>query len=122
MAEAKRPTMIAAVDQDLICAIATPPGGGIGVVRLSGPGAKELRNPVRFPMQPRKAVYCEFTHQNERLDDGIALWFHSLILSQVKRSLSFRTWRTGGSTAFTDGAMRSCAPGQTRRVQRTGIP
>ena len=69
--------MIAAVDQDLICAIATPPGqGGIGVVRLSGPGAKELAETLcAKPMQPRKAVYCEFTHQNERLDDGIALWF-----------------------------------------------
>ena len=69
--------MIAAVDQDLICAIATPPGqGGIGVVRLSGSGAKELAETLcAKPMQPRKAVYCEFTHQNERLDDGIALWF-----------------------------------------------
>ncbi len=69
--------MIAAVDQDLICAIATPPGqGGIGVVRLSGPGAKELAETLcAKPMQPRKAVYCEFNHQNERLDDGIALWF-----------------------------------------------
>jgi tRNA modification GTPase len=69
--------MIAAVDQDLICAIATPPGqGGIGVVRLSGPGAKELAETLcAKPMQPRKAVYCEFNHENERLDDGIALWF-----------------------------------------------
>ena len=69
--------MITAVDQDLICAIATPPGqGGIGVVRLSGPGAKQLAEEVcAKQLTPRKAVYCEFSHQQERLDDGLALWF-----------------------------------------------
>ena len=74
---ANGPTMIAAVDQDLICAIATPPGqGGIGVVRISGIGAKKVAETLcAKPLKPRKAVYCEFTHQNERLDDGIALWF-----------------------------------------------
>ena len=69
--------MITAVDQDLICAIATPPGqGGIGVVRLSGTGAKQLAETVcSKQLTPRKAVYCEFSHQQERLDDGLALWF-----------------------------------------------
>ncbi|NCF33355.1 MAG: tRNA uridine-5-carboxymethylaminomethyl(34) synthesis GTPase MnmE [Proteobacteria bacterium] len=69
--------MITAVDQDLICAIATPPGqGGIGVVRLSGAGAKQLAEAVcAKQLTPRRAVYCEFSYQQERLDDGLALWF-----------------------------------------------
>ena len=64
-------------DEDLICAIATPPGqGGIGVVRLSGRGAKELSERLcGKPLQPRRAVYCEFRHAEEPLDDGLALWF-----------------------------------------------
>lgn len=69
--------MIVAPDEDLICAIATPPGqGGIGVVRLSGRGAKELSERLcGKPLQPRRAVYCEFRHAGEPLDDGLALWF-----------------------------------------------
>lgn len=69
--------MTKAVDQDLICAIATPPGqGGIGVVRLSGAGAKQVAEKIcARKLAARTAVYCQFVHGSERLDDGIALWF-----------------------------------------------
>ncbi len=69
--------MTDAVDQDLICAIATPPGqGGIGIVRLSGPGAKRVAEKIcARGLVSRKAVYCEFKNAAERLDDGVALWF-----------------------------------------------
>ena len=63
--------------QDLICAIATPPGqGGIGIVRLSGVGAKQVAEKIcERKLVARSAVYCQFVHGTENLDDGIALWF-----------------------------------------------
>ena len=69
--------MSQAVDQDLICAIATPPGqGGVGVVRLSGPGAKQVAEAIcARKLVARSAVYSQFVHGSEHLDDGIALWF-----------------------------------------------
>tara|TARA_B100001063_G_scaffold229225_1_gene241263 strand:+ start:1192 stop:2559 length:1368 start_codon:yes stop_codon:yes gene_type:complete len=69
--------MSQAVDQDLICAIATPLGqGGIGVVRLSGAGAKQVAETIcARKLVARSAVYCQFFHESEHLDDGIALWF-----------------------------------------------
>ena len=48
---------------DTIVAIATPPGrGGIGVVRLSGPGALEIARPIlrlRHELEPGRAVFGE---------------------------------------------------------------
>ena len=69
--------MTEAFDQDLICAIATPPGqGGIGVVRLSGPEARRVAEEIcTQELTARRAVYCDFVDASERLDDGIALWF-----------------------------------------------
>lgn len=64
--------------QDTIAAIATPPGvGGIGVVRVSGPGAAHVARAVlgRLPA-PRRAVHAVFRDgDGEVLDDGIALYF-----------------------------------------------
>ena len=49
---------------DTIVAIATPPGrGGIGVVRLSGPLAREITAPLlrlRHALEPGRAVFGEF--------------------------------------------------------------
>ena len=66
-----------APDTDLICAIATPPGeGGVGVIRLSGPGAKNLAQSfIRNKLHSRQAQYSRFVADGEVLDDGIALWF-----------------------------------------------
>lgn len=66
-----------APDTDLICAIATPPGeGGVGVIRLSGPGAKNLAQSfIRNKLRSRQAQYSRFVADGEVLDDGIALWF-----------------------------------------------
>lgn len=65
------------LDTDLICAIATPPGeGGVGIVRLSGPGAKNAaQNLFAKDLSPRSAHYGLFSVAGEPLDDGIALWF-----------------------------------------------
>ena len=70
--------MSLATDSDTICAIATPPGrGGVGVVRVSGPLAKEIANTlVRFEPSPRHAHYTSiFDHSSELIDQGIVIFF-----------------------------------------------
>ena len=63
---------------DTIAAIATPPGGGgIGVVRVSGPGAAAVAHALlgRLP-QPRLATLARFRDANgATLDEGLSLWF-----------------------------------------------
>ncbi len=61
-----------------IAAIATPPGlGGVGIVRISGPGVPAVARAVigRLPA-PRQAVFARFlSHEGEPIDEGIALYF-----------------------------------------------
>ena len=66
-----------ALNNDLICAIATPPGqGGVGIVRLSGQGAFEIATQLcGKPLISRTAVYTDFFDAEELLDNGLALWF-----------------------------------------------
>ena len=68
---------MSSLDSDLICAIATPPGeGGVGIVRLSGPGAKQAAQSLfAQELSPRLAHYGMFCVAGEPLDDGIAIWF-----------------------------------------------
>ena len=65
---------------DTIAAIATAQGqGGIGVVRISGPGAASMAEAVlgRLP-EPRRAIFCSFQDKNRKtIDQGIALYFPS---------------------------------------------
>ncbi|WP_299598149.1 tRNA uridine-5-carboxymethylaminomethyl(34) synthesis GTPase MnmE [uncultured Microbulbifer sp.] len=63
--------------KDTIVAVATPPGrGGIGVIRLSGPKAREIGERLSGkPLKPRFAHYCDFTHKEKLLDQGLALFF-----------------------------------------------
>ena len=64
--------------QDTIVAIATAPGaGGVGIVRLSGPGAPAIAEQVcGRALRPRVAEYARFRDAaGETLDDGIALRF-----------------------------------------------
>ncbi len=65
-------------DADTICAVATPPGrGGIGIVRVSGPRARELGRAVTGrALTPRRARHCDFLAEGgEAIDAGIALFF-----------------------------------------------
>jgi len=65
-------------DTDTIFAIATPPGaGGVGVIRLSGPGALAMgREVTGQALEPRRAAFCRFTDDSgEVIDSGIALYF-----------------------------------------------
>ena len=66
-----------ALNNDLICAIATPPGqGGVGIVRLSGEGAHTIAAELcKNPLRSRTAVYTDFFDAEELLDNGLALRF-----------------------------------------------
>lgn len=69
---------MAQLDEDTICAIATPPGrGGIGIVRISGPDTESLvRKICGFVPQPRTAEFSRFTNKNSAvLDEGIVILF-----------------------------------------------
>ncbi len=65
-------------DKDVIAAIATAPGsGGIGVVRVSGPGLAALAMQLlgKLP-QSRVATHAAFLGEGgQPIDDGIALYF-----------------------------------------------
>lgn len=63
---------------DTIAAIATPPGkGGIGVVRVSGPGVKTIiPELLGKALKPRTAHYTPFHDaQSQPIDNGIAIFF-----------------------------------------------
>jgi len=64
--------------RDTIAAIATAPGaGGIGIVRLSGPGSRTIGERIcGRPLAARRAHHVRFHDADgEVLDDGIALLF-----------------------------------------------
>ncbi|MEE4283338.1 MAG: tRNA uridine-5-carboxymethylaminomethyl(34) synthesis GTPase MnmE [Pseudomonadales bacterium] len=69
--------MATSLHDDLIAAVATPPGqGGIGVIRLSGRGAAEVaRSICNQTLVPRHATYCKFSDGDEVIDEGIAIAF-----------------------------------------------
>lgn len=63
---------------DTICAVATPPGqGGIGVIRISGPGTARMVEAVAGSLPaPRRAAFRGFRDDaGELLDEGLLLWF-----------------------------------------------
>ena len=63
---------------DTIAAIATPPGqGGIGIVRVSGPAARDIGERISaHTLDPRVARRCAFLGADGAVvDDGIALLF-----------------------------------------------
>jgi tRNA modification GTPase len=66
---------------DTIVAIATPAGrGGIGVVRLAGPDAKEMAEPLLKLSQPLQAGHAHFGEliepsSGERIDEVVATFF-----------------------------------------------
>src|ERR1700735_1646124 len=78
-----------AVDEsgvETIVAISTPPGrGGIGIVRLSGPAARAIAEPLlklRHPLAPSQARFAEIldsTSENPTLtlDEAVVTYFQS---------------------------------------------
>jgi len=65
--------------KDTIAARATAPGrGGIGIVRVSGPGVKEISRHILGEIpEPRLAIYSDFRDGEDVIDQGIALYFNS---------------------------------------------
>lgn len=69
--------------EDTIVAISTPPGrGGIGIVRLSGPEARAIAEPLlklRNPLAPAQARFAEVldTAGGEVLDEAVVTWFEA---------------------------------------------
>ncbi len=66
------------VHTDTIVAQATAPGrGGVGIIRVSGPKAKEVAlHVIGKELKPRYAEYAPFKDENGlELDQGIALYF-----------------------------------------------
>src|SRR5205823_8013518 len=70
--------------EDTIVAISTPPGrGGIGIVRLSGPNARAIAEPLlklRHPLAPAQARFAQIIDktgedQETVLDEAIVTWF-----------------------------------------------
>lgn len=65
-------------DRDTIAAVATAPGaGGVGIVRVSGPGARKIGEGIcARRLTPRHAHHVRFLDADgTTLDDGIALYF-----------------------------------------------
>lgn len=65
---------------DTIVAISTPPGrGGIGIVRLSGPAARTIAEPMlklRHPLAPAEARFAEILDSTgEVLDEAVITYF-----------------------------------------------
>jgi tRNA modification GTPase len=65
---------------DTIVAISTPPGrGGIGIVRLSGPAARTIAEPLlklRHPLAPAQARFAEVLDSTgEILDEAVVTYF-----------------------------------------------
>lgn len=78
---------------DTITAQATAPGrGGVGIVRISGPKAKDIASAlVPSVLTPRLATYTPFVDaNNDVIDQGIALFLKGLIPSLVKMYLNFK--------------------------------
>jgi len=66
--------------EDTIVAISTPPGsGGIGIVRLSGPAARAIAEPLlklRHPLAPAQARFAEILDSTgETLDEAVVTYF-----------------------------------------------
>ncbi|AMD00167.1 MULTISPECIES: tRNA uridine-5-carboxymethylaminomethyl(34) synthesis GTPase MnmE [Halomonas] len=64
---------------DTIAALATPPGrGGVGIIRVSGPGCRTIAEGVlgRCP-PPRHAHYAPFQGDVRVIDEGIGLYFQA---------------------------------------------
>ena len=97
--------------QDTIVAIATPPGrGGIGIVRLSGPAARAIAEPLlrlRNPLVPAQARFAAVLdpETDEPLDEAVVTWFaapHSYTAEDVVELAAH------GSPVVLEAILRAC--------------
>jgi len=74
------PNVTGAAAKETIAAISTPPGrGALGVIRISGPSARDVVRPILRripPWIPRQAVRVDIRdEQGRELDQGLLTWF-----------------------------------------------
>src|SRR3981189_720675 len=105
--------------EDTIVAISTPPGrGGIGIVRLSGPAARAIAEPLlklRHPLAPAQARFAEILDSTgETLDEAVVTWFqkpHSYTSEDVVEIAAH------GSPVLLDPPPRQCVAAGARLAE-----
>ncbi|MDQ2832559.1 MAG: tRNA uridine-5-carboxymethylaminomethyl(34) synthesis GTPase MnmE [Acidobacteriota bacterium] len=104
---------------ETIVAISTPPGrGGIGIVRLSGPRARSIAEPLlrlRGSLAPARVRVAEVLDQNgETLDEAVVTWFqgpHSYTAEDVVEIAAH------GSPVLLDDLLRRCVAAGARLAE-----
>jgi tRNA modification GTPase len=111
-------------DNDTICAIATPPGsGGIAVLRLSGPRAKEIAAAIctdsdaTAQMKPNTVRHAYFRDGTDFLDDGVIAFFgapKSYTGEDIVEISCHGGWHSSQAIlqALLDGGARMATPGE----------
>src|SRR5271168_2763538 len=104
---------------DTIVAISTPPGrGGIGIVRLSGPDARAIAEPLlklRHPLAPAQARFAEILdNTGETLDEAVVTFFekpHSYTSEDIVEIAAH------GSPVLLDHLLRQCLAAGARLAE-----
>ena len=105
--------------EDTIVAISTPPGrGGIGIVRLSGPSARAIAEPLlklRHPLAAAQARFAEILDSTgETLDQAVVTWFqkpHSYTSEDIVEIAAH------GSPVLLDYLLRQCLAAGARLAE-----
>jgi tRNA modification GTPase len=105
--------------EDTIVAISTPPGrGGIGIVRLSGPAARTIAEPLiklRHPLAAAQARFAEILdNTGETLDEAVVTWFekpHSYTSEDIIEIAAH------GSPVLLDYLLRQCVAAGARLAE-----
>jgi tRNA modification GTPase len=105
--------------EDTIVAISTPPGrGGIGIVRLSGPAARTIAEPLlklRHPLAAAQARFAEVVDSTgETLDEAVATYFQS---PNSYTSEDIVEIAAHGSPVLLDHLLRQCLAGGARLAE-----
>jgi len=105
--------------EDTIVAISTPPGrGGIGIIRLSGPAARAIAEPLlklRHPLAPAQARFAKILdNTGETLDEAVVTWFekpHSYTSEDVVEIAAH------GSPVLLEHLLRQCVAAGARLAE-----
>lgn len=104
-------------DRDTIAAIASAAGrGGIGIVRLSGPQAREVAEKIcARALRPRHAHRVRFHDRDgEVVDDGLALWFRAPASYTGEDVVELQAH---GSPVVLDALLETCCAHGARRAR-----
>jgi tRNA modification GTPase len=105
--------------EDTIVAISTPPGrGGIGIIRLSGPAARTIAEPLlklRHPLAPAQARFAQILDTSgEILDEAVVTFFekpHSYTSEDIVEIAAH------GSPVLLDLLVRKCLSAGARLAE-----